>query len=433
MKYRLLVLLVLIAVLAGAYSLIKRNAPQTSQPAVHSDNTSASNTSVSTGKPAENLNPPAPVLTPKTLEFASGKKITLNVAANYAISVAAQGFKHVRFMAWSPDQRLFIGEMTDAGDTSTGRVLVLDNFNQASGFGSAHVYLDHLRNPNSVAFYTDKNGAEWIYIALTDKLIRYKYTPGDNAPASQPQLIAAFPASGQSAAKGGWHLTRTIAIDRAADIFYVSVGSSCNSCEETETDRGVILQMNPDGSNNHVFAAGLRNAVGIIFAGGNLYATANEADHLGPDRPNDLVYKIASGANYGWPYCYQYNSQILADTTTKWQHPLDCAKAPLAWAVLPPHSAPLGLEYFDNNFADPAVRDSLLVAMHGSGKPGIGTGYAVSIVREGSAPATLISGFLQNGNRVGRPVDIIAAGPSSFFVTDDLNGAVYYLRYHLQK
>jgi glucose/arabinose dehydrogenase len=344
------------------------------------------------------------------------------------MSIAAQGFNHTRFMAMSPDHRLFVGEMTSASDTNTGRVLVFDGFDPSTGkFAASHIYLSNLRNPNSVSFYTDHQGQSWIYIALTDKLIRYRYSAGDNAPQSEGEVLAHFPDYGKPVSEGGWHLTRTLAWND--DQLFVSVGSSCNSCEETEPIRGVILTMNPDGSNSRVYASGLRNAVGITYAAGALFATANEADHLGNDRPDDVVYKIIDGTNYGWPYCYQFGDAVYADASQTWQQPFDCSKVPLAWAVLPPHSAPLGITFFDASFSDPALQNAFLVAMHGSGKPALATGYQVALVRTGSAPIPFIDGFLQNDTRVGRPVAILQNDANSFFVSDDLNGAIYYLHY----
>jgi glucose/arabinose dehydrogenase len=372
--------------------------------------------------------PLIPQLRTAEVMLSSGKTISLNVPMDYSINVAADGFAHVRFMAWSPDHRLFVGEMTNASDTHTGRVLILDGFDpQTRTFAGTHVYLDSLRNPNSVAFYRDPEGKEWIYVAITDKLIRYLYADGDNVPSAAPQVLATFPDFGPTAAEGGWHLTRTLAFH--GDMLYVSVGSGCNSCEEPGVTRGDILEMNPDGSNSHSIANGLRNAVGIIYAAGVLYATANEVDHLGNDKPNDLVYKISEGANYGWPYCYQYNGAIYDDTTKQWQNPYDCSKVPMAFAELEPHSAPLGLEYFDGTFADSALHNSFLVAEHGSGKPSIGTGYVVSLVRNGTS-TPFVSGFLSNDVRQGRPVDILRNDDHSFFVTDDFNGAVYYMQYN---
>jgi glucose/arabinose dehydrogenase len=418
---RALVAAVVVVVILVLVGVIVTQSARSSIPSEIGTSTAATTTTSNT----EHL----PVaLKPVQISFSNGKNITLQIPQEYSLSVAAEGYRHLRFMSWSPDGRLFVGEMASASDDSTGRVVFFDDFDSATGrFKTAHVYLDRLRNPNSVAFYTDHSGVEWIYVALTDKLIRYQYTNGDLAPTSEPQILATFPDSGPPASQGGWHLTRTLAFN--GDELFVSVGSGCNSCEEENIQRADIEVMNPDGTNRRVYASGLRNAVGIIYADGALYGTANEADHLGNDRPNDLVYKFEDGKNYGWPYCYEFSGKIYADATTIWKHPVDCSVVPLAWAELPPHSAPLGLRYFDNSFADSRLQNGILVAMHGSGKPSIATGYSVAIVHKDTAPIDFLSGFLQNGTRVGRPVDILQKDDESFFVTDDLNGALYYLRY----
>jgi hypothetical protein len=124
----------------------------------------------------------------------NGKKFTLTHFDNYVLSVVAQGYKHLRFMAKSPDDRLFVGEQTTLDDTHTGRVIILDHWNETTKkFDGSHVYLSGQRNPHSLAFYTDDSGVTWLYVALTDKLVRYAYHNGDNAPTDKPQIIATFP------------------------------------------------------------------------------------------------------------------------------------------------------------------------------------------------------------------------------------------------
>ena len=123
-------------------------------------------------------------------------------------------------------------------------------------------YLTGLRNPNSLAFLPIGAGASWLYLALTDRLLRYRYRAGDNAPAEKPEVLATFPDYGLSYKYGGWHLTRTIVIGGNGKV-YVSVGSSCNACEEKEEVRASVLEMDPDGRHPRYFARGLRNAVGM--------------------------------------------------------------------------------------------------------------------------------------------------------------------------
>ena len=212
-------------------------------------------------------------LKPHPISLANGRSYELNLPEGFAITVAAQGLRRVRFMAKSPDARIFVTDMYNLADNKRGVVYILDQFDAASGkFGKVTRYLTGLRNPNSVAFYRDRAGVDWLYIALTHQLVRYKYKAGDNAPGSEPEVLASFPDYGLDYKYGGWHLTRTITIGDNGKV-YLSVGSSCNACEEKEAVRASVLEMDPDGKNQTHFAKGLRNAVGIRWIDGQLPPT----------------------------------------------------------------------------------------------------------------------------------------------------------------
>lgn len=362
------------------------------------------------------------LLAPKQehLILRNGRTLTLTIPGNYHISVAAQGYKHLRFMAKSPDDRLFVGEMESSSDSSNGHVYIFDEFDAVTKtFKKVTPYLSGQRNPNSIAFYTDKAGQAWLYVALTDKLVRYKYQSGDLKPSLAPETIATFPDYGRPWSKGGWHLTRTVIAHD--DHIYVSVGSSCNSCEEKieEPSRATILRMNPDGSGQKVFASGLRNAVGMKGINNKLFATVNGPDHLGNDKPEDTFIEVREGVNYGWPYCYELEGSIYADTGEKWDRPIDCKQVPLAAFGFAPHSAPLGFDIFDNTF---------LVALHGSGQKSLGIGYKIiALDQKTYAASDFMTGFLEKGIVTGRPVAILANNDRSFLVTDDYNGTIYFV------
>jgi glucose/arabinose dehydrogenase len=416
-----IVLLVLAVIVAVVFS----HSDSKNQTIIINSNTGSSNpTSTSTQSQQSEI-----ILHAVSVSLSSGKKFSLNIPEKYSLSVAAQSFRHARFMALSPDRRLFLGDMTSASDADTGKVYLLSDFDERSGtFKTQKVYLNNLRNPNSVEFYTDVSGQSWLYIALTDKLIRYPYSTGDYTPTQSAQTIATFPDTPHNPPQGYWHLTRTVVAHN--NKLYVSVGSSCDLCEEMDSPRAVILSMDPDGGNLKVIASGLRNAVGLMFMGNDLFATVNESDKLGNDRPNDVVYKIVEGADYGWPYCYEYNETVYKTDPARWAKKFDCKKVPLAWSAFAAHTAPLGLEYFNKSFADSSIQNSLLVALHGSGDVKIGNGNSIVMVRENSAPVDFVSGFLQNGKRLARPVDVLKYNGNSFFISDDFNGVLYYLNYH---
>ena len=199
-----------------------------------------------------------------------------------------------------------------------------------------------------------------------------------------------FPDYGLSYKYGGWHLTRTIAIGPNGKI-YVAVGSSCNACEEKEEVRASILEMDPDGRNQKYFARGLRNAVGLRWVRDQLYATNMGSDHLGNDKPADTMYAVKDGTNYGWPRCYQFGAALFADPKFNLgPKKMNCRKVPLAFAAFDAHSSPLGLEFFDSLDLGPVpksgdggpLRDSFLVALHGSTKKSLNRGYRVVRLRE---------------------------------------------------
>ena len=154
---------------------------------------------------------PGQTLVPHPISLANGKSFDLNLPEDYEIKVAAQGLKRVRFMTMSPDNRLFVTDMYNLTDNHRGVVYILDQFDQTTRrFRKVTTYLSDLHNPNSVAFYTDPDGTNWFYLALTDQLVRYRYEAGKDSPSGEPQVLATFPAYGLSYKYGGWHLTRTV-------------------------------------------------------------------------------------------------------------------------------------------------------------------------------------------------------------------------------
>jgi glucose/arabinose dehydrogenase len=355
----------------------------------------------------------AAALVAQPVALADGRRFSLNLPPGYELHVAAEGLRRVRFMAMAPDRRLFVTDMYNRTDNKRGKVYVLDGFDREKRrFASITSYLTGLRNPNSIAFHDG-----WLYVAQTDKLVRYRYENGSRAPSGEPEVLATFPDYGLDYKYGGWHLTRTIAIGPNEKL-YVSVGSSCNACVEKEEVRATVMELNLDGSQPRVFAKGLRNAVGLKFKGSTLYATNMGADHLGDAQPRDTFYALRDGSDYGWPYCYVMKNSIRPDarfSTTKAR----CAEVPKPQATFPAHASPLGLDTFGD--------DDFLVALHGSSKTSLNHGYRVARVRNGVVE-DFMTGFLDRNTKVvGRPADILRLDDDSFFVTDDYAGVIYYV------
>jgi len=376
-------------------------------------------------------------LVPQRILLKNGRTVTLNAPSDLEIIPAAEGLKRVRFFAKAPDGRIFVTDMYNLTDNKRGSIYILDGWNAATGkFGKVIRYLSGLHNPNSVQFYRDPSGQEWIYIAETGKLTRRRFTRGETAPTDlKPQTIATFPDYGLSYKYGGWHLTRTLAFGPNGKL-YVSVGSSCNSCVEKEEVRAAVLEMNPDGTESRIFAKGLRNAVGLKWIGDSLYATNQGSDHLGLQKPDETFYLLASPTNslgakgepkdYGWPYCHSSSGKVFTDPKLKRRS--GCSNVTPPYSFFPARSSALGFDYFDDADSPALFKDAFLVSLHGSTNKAIGHGYKIVILRKGKRQQDLVTGFLQAGSVVGRPCDIMKLGPDSFVFTDDNKGIVYLVR-----
>ncbi|MDQ6785765.1 MAG: glucose/sorbosone dehydrogenase [Acidobacteriota bacterium] len=367
-------------------------------------------------------------LVPHKITLKNGKSFNLNLPADYEITPAAEGLKRVRFFAKSPDGRIFVTDMHDLTDNRKGAVYILSDFNSDTGkFGRVTPYLTNLKNPNSITFFSDERGQNWFYLAETDKLTRRKFTENETKSTdNEPETLATFPDYGLSYKYGGWHLTRTIAF-AANGKLYVSVGSSCNACAEKESVRASVLEMNADGSDQKTFARGLRNAVGLKRIGSFLFATNQGVDHLGLNKPDETFYALKENADYGWASCYQSNGRVFRDA--QYNRLKSCANVPASYAYFPAHSSALGFDYFDEETAAEFIKNSFLVALHGSTNKAIGHGYKIVIVRKGKPVQDFLNGFLQGKTVFGRPCDIMKLDANSFLFTDDYSGVVYFVRH----
>ena len=298
--------------------------------------------------------------------------------------------------------------MWDRSDNKKGRVLILGGWSEKDKkFTSVQTYLDKLHNPNQIAFYTVGN-KHYLYVAETGRLSYYTFANGDTIPSSSSKVVATFPDYGLSYKYGGWHLTRSLAFRN--NKLYVSVGSSCNACMEKEEIRATVIEMNPDGSNQHIYARGLRNSVSMQWIGNELWATSMGRDGIGPDKPEDLLHTIRQNEFYGWPFYYQYKKAVYADAQFKDSaKPVFVKKPPVAPWEFSAHSAPLGFAYL-TQFSDAMFNNSFLVALHGSTSVWRQRGNAVVQLMPNGKYREIVTGFLQGkteNKRYGRPCDVM--------------------------
>ena len=343
-----------------------------------------------------------------------GPKLT--VPPGFAIDVFADKVGSVRFMAVDPAGTLLVSE------PSAGRVLALPDKNGDGKANGVQTVVTGLDQPHGLAFH---EGA--LYIAETSRVQRFAYDPA-TMKATQPALLARLPA-------GDGHWTRTVVFGPDGRM-YVSVGSSCNVCRESDKRRAAILRFNADGSGEQLFSTGLRNAVGLAIhpTTGALWATVNERDWRGDDMPPDYVTEVREGSVHGWPDCVTVRGRPQADTSF--------AKGAACDKVAPPsveiqaHSAPIGLAFYTGTQFPEEYRGSLFVAYRGSWNRTLPTGYKIVRIRfRDGQPAgnpsveDFATGWLEGTSAWGRPVDLVVGRDGALYLSDQGAGRIYRITY----
>jgi glucose/arabinose dehydrogenase len=329
----------------------------------------------------------------------------------FGISYFARGVKGARLMAVSPEGVLYVTQ------TREGRVAALPDANGDGRADRVVTVAEDLNNPHGIAFHKG-----YVYIAETGRVVRFKRK--GLMLTGRETVVPWLPT------KGGGHFTRTLAFDRNGQMF-VSVGSSCNICIENERERASILTYTDEGKDKAFYAEGLRNAVGLAFhpVTGQLYATDNGRDWLGDNQPPDELNLIELGGHYGWPYCWgdrhpdkEYGQDRFCKTTAP---PVVKFQA---------HSAPLGLAFTASKAFPRKYQGGLFVAFHGSWNRTVPTGDKVVFVPfHNNHPIGLyvdfITGWLRDGKKTGRPVDIAFGHDRAMYISDDQGGAIYRVVY----
>lgn len=276
-----------------------------------------------------------------------------------------------------------------------------------------------LDRPHGLAI--DPENGTTLYYAETGGI--YRTLLYSEAP---PEKLADLPA-------GGGHFTRTLGIG-PDNRLYVSIGSTCNVCNEQDERRAAIYVMDKDGSNFKKYADGLRNSVFFdwSYVDGRMWATEMGRDRLGDDIPPDEINIIEEDGWYGWPWFY---GKSIEDTDFDPGFIPGFAKEPVPSHIdLQAHSAPLGLAFVPEEGWPEDMWYDLLVAYHGSWNRSVPTGYKIMRLKldaEGNFEGRedFISGWLQGGTALGRPVDIMIQPGGVMYVTDDHAGVVYKVSY----
>lgn len=318
----------------------------------------------------------------------------------------------------------------EVGGKSANRIILYRDANKDGIPESSSVFLDKLNQPYGMLIIKDK-----FYVANTDGLWVYPYKSGDTKITQPGKKIVNLPAGGYNN-----HWTRNLIANKDQSKIYISVGSGSNVGEngmENEVRRANILEVNPDGSGEKIYAAGLRNPVGMSWnpVTGELWTVVNERDELGDELVPDYLTSVKQNAFYGWPYAYFGKNE---DPRRKGEKPDLVAKTIVPDVPLGSHTASLGLTFYTGNQFPEKYKNGAFIGQHGSWNRSSLVGYQVAFVPfangKASAPyQPFLTGFIANeakGDVYGRPVGVLQIADGSLLVADDVSGIVWRVSYN---
>lgn len=341
-----------------------------------------------------------PILFGVNFDAGSGGRADLSVPDGYAVSVFAEGLDGPRFMAVAPDGVLYVAErgadrviaLPDGDDDGVADAVV----EVGSDYGNAH----------DIEF----DAAGSLFVAGETTLYRVTLDAVARREDRREVVIDGLPPGG--------HSTKTVEVLHNGDLL-LSIGSSCDVCEEEDERRAAISLVTLEGE-QRVFMRGLRNAVGVWVddTTGRAWATNMGRDRLGDDRPPETLYQIVDGADAGWPRCH---AGELPDPEFGTGSDA-CAEVADPAAIFPAHMAPLALVGWE---------DHLVIAFHGSWNSSEKVGYAVWWLPWDGGPAgdaePFTTGFLPraDADAQGRPAGLAVGADGALYVSDDKAGLIY--------
>jgi glucose/arabinose dehydrogenase len=357
-----------------------------------------------------------------------------HVPRGFEVSLFAAGFDQPRTMRTAPNGDVFVAE------SGAGRIRVMRAADGATKPATITTFAAGLTLPFGIAFWPPGPSPSFVYVAETNRLVRYPYIGGDLKARGPAQVIV------KALPEGGGHWTRDLAFSSDGSQLFVSVGSEGNLATDltgspppqmplgatwaNEKDRADVLEVSPDGQSREIYATGLRNcsAEAIQPGSGTLWCVVNERDGLGDDLPPDYATEVHQGDFFGWPWFYIGN------------HPeprMQGARADLADHVripdvlIQPHSAPLGLVFYTASQFPADYLGDAFVALHGSWNRARRTGYKVVRLRfrEGQPAGDyedFLTGFVVSDQAVwARPVGLTVMHDGSLLVSEDGNGTIW--------
>lgn len=341
----------------------------------------------------------------------------IHLPTGFRVSVYAENLPNARSMTLGDKGIVYIGTGKE------GKVYAVEPASTTGKPRPHWLIASGLTMPNGVAF---QDGS--LYVADINKILRFNAIGTQLANPPKPVVIYdQFPTDKHH----GWKYLRFGPDGK----LYTAVGAPCNNCLPPSDIYTSLVRLNADGSHLEILAQGIRNTVGFDWQPDTkqLFFSDNGRDHLGDDVPPDELNKwTEKGEHFGYPYCH--GGEIADPELANGKH---CSqfKAPV-WKFKA-HVAPLGLRFYEGQQFPAYYQKQLFVAQHGSWNRSEPQGYRVALVKFNSegepvSEEDFMSGWLQAGSVLGRPVDILALPDGSLLVSDDLQGAIYQVTYQAQ-
>ncbi|HUM46609.1 MAG TPA: sorbosone dehydrogenase family protein [Chitinophagales bacterium] len=352
----------------------------------------------------------------KSLQKVSDPRLAdIKLPQGFKIALFARDVENARSLTLGEKGTVFVGNRS--GD----KVFALVDQDQDGEAEKKYLIAEGMNSPNGVAF---RDGS--LYVAEIDKIWRFdKIEEHLDNPGKPVLLFDSLPDDGHH----GW---KYIAFGPDGKL-YIPVGAPCNICDDNEKDArySSITRINADGTGFEVFAHGIRNTVGFDWhpSTGALWFTDNGRDMMGDDLPPDeLNAAPKAGMNFGYPYCHagdipdpEFGKKRTCDEFTK----------PIA--KLAPHTAALGMKFYEGNSFPAEYHHQVFIAEHGSWNRSTAIGYRVMLVKLDGERAlsyeVFAEGWLKDGKAWGRPVDVLELKDGSLLISDDFANAVYRVTY----
>lgn len=391
----------------------------------------------------DTLNLPEPYATPsvvvysKVMGWPEGR--TPVAPAGFLVTEFARDFHNPRWIYVAPNGDVFISDAATKADPesanetdkngipkkasqnfgSSNRIYLFRDTDSDGTYESRYTYLEGLNQPLGMLVL----GSEF-YVANTDGLMRFPYDSRATAISDSGVKLLDLPAGGYNN-----HWTRNIIANPQGDKIYISVGSASNNAEyglEEEIRRACILEVNPDGSGEQIYADGLRNPVGMGWnpVTGELWTVVNERDELGDNLVPDYATSVRRGGFYGWPYAYFGANE---DPRMAGQRPDLVARTIVPEIPFVSHTSTLGMAFYTGNTFPQRYHNGLFAVQHGSWNRSVLSGYKVLFIpfengRPAGEPEDFLTGFvsdLSGAEVYGRPVCAAVLPDGSMLISDD--------------